>query len=168
MACCPHDEDFIAVATRLAVTSLGVIQRCTHVISRLLLGCQTAQFVFVFVLLWYLLQSGSGGGLGAAAGAEGPPRESQRVLGAPRAGGHQPLLGHQQPQSVCGRLWWQGVTSACGIFQTGQGNHHMARDRRPLRVQPPPPCTESMWILSCLCPGSIRHLSCSDRHHGGL
>lgn len=25
-----------------------------------------------------------------------------------------------------------------------------------------------MWIISCLCPGSIRHLSCSDRHHGGL
>lgn len=124
-----------------------------------------------YTLFWSLLQSGPGGGLGAAAGAEGPPRESQCVLGAPWSRHHQPLLGHQHPQSVCGWLWWQGVISACRIFQTKQGNHCMTSDKRPLgTISVLIQCLRcgQMWIIACLCPGSIRHLSCSDRHHGGL
>lgn len=68
-----------------------------------------------------LLQSGSGCGVGAAAGAAGPSRESQCVLGAPRSGHHRPLLGHQHTQSVCGGLGRQGVLSPGRILQTGQG-----------------------------------------------
>lgn len=99
--------------------------------------------------------------MGAAAGAEGPSRKSQHVLGAPWPRGHQPLLGHQHPPSVCGRLRRQSVMSTCGIFQSGQGSAPpppMPGVKKPLRV----------WIIACLCPGPVRHLPCSDRHHGGL
>lgn len=96
--------------------------------------------------------------MGAAAGAEGPSRKSQHVLGAPWSRGHQPLLGHQHPPSVCGRLCRQSVISTCRIFQRRQGKACTPVCEKPVNV----------WIHAFLCPGPIRHLSCSDRHHGGL
>lgn len=69
-----------------------------------------------------LFQSGSGGGVGAAAGAAGSSREGQCVLGAPRSGHHCALLGHQRTQSFCRGLRRQGVLSPCRILQAGQGN----------------------------------------------
>lgn len=69
----------------------------------------------------FLLQSGSGGGVGAAAGAAGTSRESRCVLGAPRSDHHCALLGHQHAQSFCRGLRRQGVSSPCRILQTWQG-----------------------------------------------
>lgn len=63
-----------------------------------------------------VLQSGSGGGVGAAAGAAGPTRESQRVLGAPGPGHHCPLLGHQRAQGFCRRLGGQGHLSPSRVL----------------------------------------------------
>lgn len=101
--------------------------------------------------------------MGAAAGAEGPSGKSQHVLGAPWSRGHQPLLGHQRPPSVCGRLWRQSVFSTCGIFQSRQGSACTSGVKKPVSVQILDNC-----LFVCLCPGPIRHLPCSDRHHGGL
>lgn len=108
--------------------------------------------------------------MGAAAGAEGPSRESQRVLGAPWPRRHQPLLGHQHPQGLCGRLWRQSVISAHWIIQTRQGNAYIFFTfMYCLNLFNP---VLALWtdVDSCfvLCPGPVRHLSCPDRHHGGL
>lgn len=101
--------------------------------------------------------------MGTASGAEGPPRKSQHVLGAPWSPGHQPLLGHQHPPSVCGRLWRQSVMSTCRIFQSRQGSACTPGVKKPMNVQILDNC-----IFVWLCPGPIRYLPCSDRHHGGL
>lgn len=82
--------------------------------------CHSSLTVFVFAL-----QSGSGGGVGAAAGAAGPTREGQRVLGAPGPGHHCPLLGHQHNQGFCRRLDGQGHLPPSRILETGQGWHRL-------------------------------------------
>lgn len=81
-------------------------------------------WLFGMYHLWCLslVQSGSGCGVGAAAGAAGPSRESQCLLGAPRSGHHCPLLGHEHTQGFCRWLRRQGVLSPCRILQTGQGS----------------------------------------------
>lgn len=137
MACCPHDEDFVAVATRLEMTKRAFHVNQTHVISHLLASLRLlcCFSFFFFFLLDCLLQPGPGGGVGAAAGAEGPSRKSQHVLGAPWSCHHQPLLGHQHPQGVCGRLWRQSVISTCRIFQSRQGSACAPGVEVPVDVQ---------------------------------
>lgn len=78
-------------------------------------------FACVFTRL-PVLQSGSGGGVGAAAGATGPSGEGQRVVGTPRSGRHCSLLGRQRTPSLCRGRGGQGVFSPCRILQSGQGS----------------------------------------------
>ena len=114
VVCCPHDEDFIAVATRSE--SLHEVKKSLHAVWLCLV---------VFARIVHsvsLLQSGSGGGVGAAAGAARSSRESQRVLGAQRSGHHCTLLGHQHAPSFRWGRRRQGVLSACRILQAGQGS----------------------------------------------
>lgn len=123
----------------MASLSCSVAPVCSHACSVLL------ELPVVFLCL---LQSGPGGGVGAAAGAEGPSRKSQRVLGAPWSDCHQPLLGHQRPPCLCGRLWRQSVLSPCRLFQSRQGSGWAPCVEEPL----------SAWLLAnrllvrlCVC-----------------
>lgn len=76
--------------------------------SPLVIWC-LCHFVFLSVRMFslycsqclFLVQSGSGGGVGAAAGTAGSSREGQCVLGAPWSRHHCTLLGHQRSQSFC-------------------------------------------------------------------
>lgn len=108
VACCPHDEDFLAVATRLDMQQRRVLYSCIR--------------MCLILFTMFALQSGAGGGVGAAAGAAGPSGEGQRVLRAPGSGHHCSLLGHQRTQGVCWRLRGQGVISPGRVLQTGQGS----------------------------------------------